>query len=186
MSVFYFTDKQGNYYELSATTRVSVTEPSRATTNPVESGKAITDNYVIEPRVINFTGVITNLLVIGQDATRVKSVDQWLNDIRQIRLNKEFVTAYVEDLNIIPNCLITSFDIDKDKTHGLSGWGCSFTMQETLVSDRARIVEFPTSKEGYSDDVSGKRNSGNQTTKGVDQPLAETFTSSLIPNILLE
>ena len=180
MSVFYFTDKQGNYYELSATTRVSVTEPSRATTNPVESGKAITDNYVIEPRVITFSGVITNLTVIGQDISRVKSVDQWLNDIRQIRLNKEFVNVYVEDLNVIQNCLITSFDIDKTKEHGLSGWGCSFSMQEILVSDRARQVDFPTPKESVKDDVSSKRNSGNQTTEGVDEELAETLSSGLI------
>jgi hypothetical protein len=180
MSVFYFTDSNGNYYELSATTRVSVTEPSRATTNPVESGKAITDNYVIEPRVVTFSGVITNLTVIGQDTSRVKSVDQWFNDIRQIRLNKEFVNVYVEDLNVIQNCLITSFDIDKTKEHGLSGWGCNFTMQEVLVSDRARQVDFPTPKDNVKDDVSGKRNSGNQATEGVDEELAETLSSGLI------
>lgn len=168
MSVFYFTDSSGNYYELSSTTRVSVSEPSRTTTNPVESGKAVTDNYVIEPRIITFSGVITNITVIGQDTNRVRPVDQWLDDIRKIRLKKDFVNVYIEDLNIIPNCLITSFDIDKTKEHGLSGWGCSFSMQEILVSDRARLVDFPTPKDSVKEDVSKKRNSGNQTTEGLD------------------
>lgn len=169
MSVFYFISSQGDYYELSATTRVSVSEPARATTNPVESGKAITDNFILEPRVITFSGVITNLRVVAQDNTRVKSVDQWINDIRQIRLNKEFINVFVEDLNVIENCLITAFDIDKTSQHGLSGWGCSFSMQEVLVSERARAVDIPTPKEEVKDDVSGKRNRGNQTTSNVPE-----------------
>lgn len=165
MSVFYFTDKEGNYYELSSTTKVSVSEQGRATTNPVESGKAITDNFVLEPRVINFSGVITNIKVIGQDTTRVKPVDQWINDIRQLRINKSLIDVYVDSLDIIPSCLITSFNIEKTSIHGLSGWGCDFTMQEILVSERARLVEIPEPKEQVKDDVAGKRNSGNQTTK---------------------
>lgn len=176
MSVFYFTDQEGNFYELSSTTDITVSEPARATTSPVESGKSITDNFVIEPRVVTFTGVITNIKVIGQDESRRKDVDQWIEDIRQLRVSKQLLNVHVDSLNIIPNCLMVSFDITKNKSHGLSGWGCSFRMQEILISDRARIVEIPKPKESVSDDLAGKKNSGNQTTKVVE---GEELTRSI-------
>lgn len=178
MSVFYFTDQEDNFYELSSTTDITVSEPARATTSPVESGKSITDNFVIEPRIISFSGIITNIKVIGQDDYRRKDVDQWIEDIRQLRISKQLLNVHVDSLNIIPNCLMVSFDISKNKSHGLSGWGCSFRMQEILISDRARIVEIPQPKESVSDDLSGKKNSGNQTTKEVgEEELTRTITN---------
>ncbi len=178
MSVFYFTDQEDNFYELSSTTDITVSEPARATTSPVESGKSITDNFVIEPRIISFSGIITNIKVIGQDDSRRKDVDQWIEDIRQLRLSKQLLNVHVDSLNIIPNCLMVSFDINKNKSHGLSGWGCSFRMQEILISDRARIVEIPEPKESVSDDLSSKKNSGNQTTKEVgEEELTRTITN---------
>ncbi len=173
MSVFYFTDQEGNFYELSSTTQVSVTEPARATSSPVESGKSITDNFVIEPRVISFTGIITNIKVIGQDPSRRKDVDQWIEDIRQLRLSKQLLNVHVDSLNIIPNCLMVTFDLNKDKSHGLSGWGCSFRMKEILISDRARLVEIPEPKPSVKNDVTSKKNSGNQTTKVVEGAVLE-------------
>lgn len=177
MSLFYFTDKGGNYYELSSTTRIHVSEMARATTNPVESGKAITDNYIIEPRTITFSGIITNIRVIGQQEDRAKPVDQWINDIRQLRIKKELIDVYIDTLDIIKGCLITSFDIDKSKEQGSSGWNCSFVMQEILVSDRARIVDIAEPKPEVKDDVQGKSNSGNQTTAGTE--LVEVNTTLL-------
>lgn len=167
MSLFYFMDKEGNYYELSSTTSISVSENARTTTNPVESGKAITDNYIIEPRIITFSGIITNIKVIGQQEDRAKPVDQWINDIRQLRIKKGLIDVYIDTLDIIRDCLITSFDIDKSKEQGNSGWNCSFVMQEILVSDRARLVDMAEPKPEVKDDVQGKSNSGNQTTTEV-------------------
>lgn len=183
MSLFYFTDSGGNYYELSSTTRITVSENARATTNPVESGKAITDNYVLEPRTISFSGIITNIRVIGQKADRVKPVDQWINDIRQLRIKKELIDVYIDSLDIIQGCLITSFDIDKTKEHGNSGWGCSFTMQEILVSDRARLVDIPEPKPKVKDDVQPKDNSGNQTTEEVGLVEVSTTVSNFTESL---
>ena len=184
MSVFYFTDKEGNYYEMSSTMHVSLSESGRATTNPVESGKAITDNFVMEPRIITFSGLITNIKVIGQQEDRVKDVDQWINDIRTLRISKELVSVYVHDLNVIPNCLITTFDIDKNKSHGLSGWGCNMVFQEILISQRASQIDFPEAKPSVSDDVSSKRNSGNQTTSTVNESLVLSSGAILVDQVV--
>lgn len=183
MSLFYFTDKEGNYYELSSTTRIHVSEMARATTNPVEAGKAITDNYIIEPRTITFSGVITNIRVIGQQEDRAKPVDQWINDIRQLRIKKELIDVYIDTLDIIKGCLITSFDIDKSKEQGSSGWNCSFVMQEILVSDRARLVDIAEPKPEVKDDVQDKSNSGNQATVEVGLVEVDTGMANFIDSV---
>lgn len=175
MSVFYFTTSSGDVYELSSTSRIQVREPAVVTRSPVESGKSIVDNYYLDNRVITFDGIITDVKVTTQDQSRTRPVDQWIQEIRQLRLNKERVTVHVHSLELIPNCVITGFDIDKDRTQGLTGWSCTLSFQEVEISERARLVDIPEAQQQVKDVTDPKAKGSSSSTKEVPDELATTI-----------
>lgn len=173
MSVFYFSytseddPSQDIIYELSSTTNVSVRENATVTRFAVEDGSNVADNFNIDNRQISFSGVITDIRVFGQPENRRRSVEDWIDQIRQLRKDKKLLTVSVHSLQSIPNCVITQFDIDRDVSHGLTGWDCNLGFTEITVSDRARLVEVKLPKPEVKDDVASKSSSSDSSTKEV-------------------
>ena len=59
---FYFIRQDnGEAYEMSATTNITITKDMIATKRAVESGKSITDNSYLENAQVSFSGLITNI-----------------------------------------------------------------------------------------------------------------------------
>ncbi len=179
MSVFYFTETKPNednlfeatkVYELSCTTSISIRSSARVTSSPVEDGTSIVDNYYLENRDAEFNGLITNIRVSGIDHIPVA---QWISELNELRASKKLLTL-VADTEVIPNCVITSFSLDKNKDQGLSGWRCNLAFKEVTISERARLVEVKKPKPAEKDKVGGKSKNGNTTSEQVDNSLATT------------
>ena len=169
MSAFYFYDpKEGDtnfkIYELSSTTDITIKSPAVVTKSPVEDGGSIVDNYFIDNKTATFSGIITQIRVSGQEERT--DVESWILGIEQLRASKKLLTL-VAHKQVILNCLITQFDLSKNKDQGLTGWKCNMEFQEVDISERARIVEIKEPKEEVKDDVTALSKSSSQTSKEV-------------------
>lgn len=188
MAVFYWTETNPDtedgseikIFELDSTSRIRISAPARVTSSPVEDGSSIVDNYYLDNKTATFSGVITNISVNRVGATNLPT-DQWISDIRALRESKRLVTVFA-DTEVIPNCLITRFDLDKSKDQGLTGWLCSLEFKEVDISERARIVEIKKPKEPVKDDVAPLSKGSSSSTKEVE--LSTTITGGILNNAL--
>ena len=182
MAVFYFTETKPDsinlyapikVYELSCTTDITISSPAVVTKSPVEDGTSIVDNYYIDNKTATFAGVVTDIRVSGFDVQNTP-VYQWIAEIKALRSSKKLITLFA-DTEVIPNCVITSFDLSKTVEQGLSGWLCNLSFQEVDISERAKLVAIPTPKPEVKDDVNKKVNGSSTSTKEVDKEVATTF-----------
>jgi hypothetical protein len=171
MPVFYFSDplevgdnKSPVVYELSCTTEVTISSPAKVTSSAVEDGGSIVDNYYLDNRVVTFDGLITNIRVSGQLSN--PSTEQWIKQIRELRKTKHFLTV-TADSEVVPNCLITEFNLSKTNEHGLSAWAAKISFKEVDISTRARLVEVKDAKKAVKDVVEAKTKGGGSPTKEV-------------------
>ena len=181
MPVFYFQETKPDtndlfekikVYELSCTTNIAIKSPAVVTKSPVEDGTSIVDNYYLDNKTATFSGIITDIRVSGFDAENVP-VFQWIGEISALRKSKKLLTLFA-DTEIIPNCVITTFDLDKSVDEGLSGWKCNLTFQEVDISERAKLVTIKQPKIEVKDDVNAKVNGGSSSTKAVGSTIATT------------
>lgn len=179
MSIFYFTTPDLKEYELSCTTSVKVTENAVVTKSPVESGKSIVDNFYLDNKVISFSGIITNVTVSGQPENRRREVGDWIDEIRALRARKEMLVVHYDSLKVVPNCVITSFNINKTKEEGFSGWKCDMTFQEVDISERARVTEIPEPKPEVKDETDSKRSGSSNNKIQVGDTLVTSFGSDI-------
>lgn len=182
MAVFYFTETKPDslnlyeavkVYELSCTTSISINSPAVVTKSPVEDGTSIVDNYFVDNRTATFSGIITDIRVSGFDVQNTP-VYQWIGEIKSLRRSKKLLTLFA-DTEVIPNCVITTFDLDKTVEQGLSGWRCNLSFQEVDISERAKLVEIKEPKPEVKDDVTSPVNGSSSSTKKVQQALSESL-----------
>ena len=160
-------------YELSATTDIRVTQDLVATTRTVESGKEITDNSYIKNKVVTFDGVITNV----RNSSNLESTDKFLAEIAELRKSSPRVLVdVIADNETAVDCLITTFDLDKNSTLGLGAWNVTMVMQEVDYTTRARLTEQPEPFEDKKNTLNKTSSKSQNTTKEVEQPIAQTLT----------
>ena len=82
MAAISFTTDDDTVYSMSATTKVSISESATTTDSAVETTDTITDNVILQNRVIQMDGIISN---INSSKETVLSTDQWISQIRQMR-----------------------------------------------------------------------------------------------------
>jgi hypothetical protein len=169
-------------YELNATTRVRISEPASVTMRKVESGKNISDNYYIENRTVNFSGVIINV----RNALVPIDITQWLSDMRATRRSSPPVlwTVYANG-EVVPNCVITDLPVETDAGVGVNAWKVDINFKEVQFSERARLVEVPEAKETVETVVGEKGSRSSNTTKETETPVVRTVSAALVQDLLL-
>ena len=184
MAVFYFIQKKPTStdvfeavkeYALSSTTNISVKSPAVVTKSPVEDGTSMVDNYFLDNRTATFSGIITDIRVNGVGTP----VLEWIGAIKDLRRSKKLLTLFA-DTEIIPNCLITTFDLDKTVEQGLSGWKCNLSFQEVDISERARLVVIKEPKPEVKDDAVIKSSGSSSSTKKVGDEIATSTGLDLV------
>lgn len=168
MSEFYFYNPKEKgepvVYQLSCTTDITITSPAVATKSPVEDGSSLVDNYFIDNKTASYSGLITQIKVIGQEERTDTAI--WINSIHTLRASKKLLTL-VAHTEILQNCLITQFTLSKNKEQGLTGWKCEIEFQEVDISERAKLVEIKEPKVEVKDEVANKSKSSSSPTKDV-------------------
>ena len=176
MAAISFTTDDDTVYSMSATTKVSISESATTTDSAVETTDTITDNVILQNRVIQMDGIISN---INSSKETTLSTDQWISQIRQYRKSKGLYVVQVHDLEFIPNCTITGMQISKTKKEGNTAWLCSLSFKEIRVSVRAKLVDIPEPFADLKDNVNPKKDNGDSSTKDVPEKLSTTGTHAL-------
>tara|TARA_R110000851_G_scaffold119532_1_gene247377 strand:+ start:263 stop:874 length:612 start_codon:yes stop_codon:yes gene_type:complete len=180
MAKFYFKEAKADssssngvkIYELSCTTDINIKHPAVATKHAVEDGTSIVDNYYLDNRTATFSGIITDIRVNSADAQNTP-VFQWIGEISALRKSKVLLTL-VADTEVIPNCIITEFDLSKTKEEGASGWKCNLSFQEIDISERAKLITIKEPKPEVKDEVTDKSSGSGTSTEQVPTGIATT------------
>ena len=148
-------------YELHATTQVRVGFSSTVTNYPTETGSVLSDNVVMNPDTVSFTGILTDVsqtagfspisifedFVRGDNDAVPRKLETYIEDIRMLQFEKEVFKVYFSGDNdgIIANiefAILTQFDLNKDPTLGQS-WSVTVALQEIRFAQQAQLVGVP-------------------------------------------
>lgn len=100
-------------------TEWSVDESAKVSSNPVENGADVTDNYSLEPTQVSFSGVVSpwNFTGKGTDNTP----EEFIRKMQNIKQEGTPVDIFLsDDLQPISSCLITSFTYQRTAAEGQS------------------------------------------------------------------
>ena len=170
-------------YELHATTDIKASFQSTVTTYPIETGSDVSDNVVMSPATVSFTGVLTDVKQSGsflslsfiKDAITQTLPDvqipyfDYINELRQRQFAKELFYVYISgdnagEIEDIELAIITDFSINKDTSLGQS-WSVDISLQEVRLASRAQLEAQPAVD--YSE-LTAANTQGSGNTGGVD------------------
>jgi len=151
----YITDGTTKIY-FTSINKESSSDSGKTTTNPVESGANISDNYIINPRSFRVQGRISGIA----DAYVT------INKIRQMMKSKKLLKYVGKE--VFDNCLIISFPKEKIKEYGN---GLSFTMdlQELFIAQQ-ETVEIIDDTANEETDASLQNSINGNTELGIILP----------------
>lgn len=177
LTKFYFIRQDnGEAYEMSATTNITITKNMIATKRAVESGKSITDNSYLENAEISFSGLITNI----RNASSLLNVDQFIEEIDELRAEDPRVLVDVyADGQFVLNCLIINFSINKTASEGLGAWSTDFRLQEVDFAQRATLVSVPEASVDTKDRVDKMQSKSGNTVQELVE-VSETITAGTL------
>lgn len=147
MTIFYL-EVGDDIYAMDSTTSISRSSPASLSNSLVEDGNYSSDNYVIKPVTINFSGVITDIKLFNAERL-VKSPKEYLNGLKKAQLDKTPIKVYYSDIQLPDdNCYFTSFNHRQEGDHGrvgeLNSFQVDFTLQKVRFAQGARKVARPS------------------------------------------
>ncbi len=169
-------------YELHATTNIKVGFSSTVTNYPIETGSAVSDNVVMNPASVSFTGVLTDVaqskeisitnalnLITNKNPEVPKKLELYIQELRDLQFNKTVFTVFFSGdddgkISQINKAILTQFDINKDSSLGKS-WAVDITLQEVRFATPAKTVDAP--KDDFKH-LTAKQKEGSGNGSGLD------------------
>lgn len=180
MSIYFIQDPNGIIYQLDATASITYKMAGKATSNPVESGESVTDNYVNKPDVISLRGSISDSKSLSSGGPNSKTTEAYITGLRSLKEKKTLVSLHFGDkVGVITNCVIQSMDFTQNTTRGNTGSGIdSFQVAISLKQIRlaARAQLKPIRDPLVADDAADQTEGGGSpsTLFGTKETLATT------------
>jgi hypothetical protein len=172
---YYIEAADGRVLELNATTNVTENLTAKPTSNPVQSGKSITDHYTIENDTFSLSGVITRSLSTNDPFAYGPESDpeKYRTVVREVMESKQPFTLHLED-RAVDNCLFTSVVYIKTVVEG-DGYGVTLQISRVSFTEESSTgtINLPTS---IQDSLSNKdgSDSGSTTDVGNQTVLKDT------------
>ena len=168
MSIFYLEVEGGTIYAMNATTSITRNSDGALSNSLTEDGVYRSDNYVVRPVVLSFSGIITDISTFSGTNFDIKP-EQYLNGLKRAQINKTPIRVFYSDIQPPDsNCYFTSFSHKQDVTdgrakNGLNAFSVNFTLQKTRFAQGATSVAKPSSVVAKS--VATKSKKANSTSK---------------------
>lgn len=174
MSQYYLQFNEITIFTLDATTQMSYTMSGKTTDSPIESGESVSDHYVNLPEVITLSGVITDMVSLGQSPEHRTPAD-FIKELRFLKTTGTPFSVWIgTKLENIPNCVFTSLRVSQSDQQGsrvfgeeevLSAYKVDMSFKQIRFGGAATLEKIP--KQSIKDDASGKISSP-ETTKKVE------------------
>ena len=168
------------FYELNATSDISMTSASSVTSYPIESGANASDNVVIDPRKADLSGILTGVRQAGfRSITNTEEgheshPEDYIRGLEQRINNRELFNIYATDsIDPMLNCIITSFKISQDNQTGYTSWKVSLSLQQIRTATRAQIDVVVDAD--FAELVANKTSSGANSADADGKQQAKTF-----------
>lgn len=141
---YFYSPINNSQILLDSVSNVTYNATGNPTQSPVESGKSIVDNYILQPRTASFSGIIADTKVNKENPL---SVVEYTIAVETLMALKEPFTFYCDDLLMpnIQNCLITNFSLSRDQSIGI-GVSVDISVQEVLIIERAKPTTISAKK----------------------------------------
>lgn len=184
--IYYLEASDGTIVELDATTNINETYSSTITSNPVDSGRTLTDHYYHNPTTVRFEGIITNVYATDFTVETLNVGDKdptlFRQKVRNVLESKEPLTVFLFDIQL-KNYLITSLSYDTDATI-FGGYKVNMSLQQVELVDSSETVVVQLPPPDMKDPTSDLESGGSSNT--VEDPASIDNNTALdkIGNIL--
>ncbi|TOA17890.1 hypothetical protein CGK32_22955, partial [Vibrio parahaemolyticus] len=179
------TNYHGAELVLDATSNVKIRYAADATNFHVNSNTDSTDHVKLQPRIVTFDGVISNdagLVEFIGDALGVlepNTAKGYHQRIRDAFMAKRLWAAYIPNVGVINNCVITNAVFQTDKNL-LNAFKVSLVLKEIRVAEDG----LGSPMKAYEDVTAPEQVKSNATTTKISAPLNEAEPIAESPPIV--
>jgi hypothetical protein len=145
MSIYFIQDPDGVIYELDATAEISYRLSGKVTSNPVESGESVSDNYVNDPDIISLKGSISDVKSVSSGGANSKSTEDFITGLKALKVNRKLISLQFGDkVGVITNCVIESLSIIQNSQRGsmrsIDSFQVVMTLKQIRLASRAKLT----------------------------------------------
>jgi hypothetical protein len=172
---YFYIQVEKDIWEMDSTSSVAKTMTGTLSSSRVEDGSVSSDNYVINPVVLSFDGIISDIKSASsqppnQEETSPKLTRQYLAELEDLYRNKTpLKAAFNAQSPELEDCFFTTFKVSQDSAHGSravgdvvrSSYRVAFTLQQVRFGETARIVAAPS--EAVDDAMSAQEDKNSST-----------------------
>lgn len=184
MAIFYIKTREGEVFELTATTDVGFSHRNTNTKYPVETGSNVTDHSVIENSTFSLSGIITEVVNLTKNSPQ-KGIKDYIEGLDNLRKSKIPFTVFLDNrLKPYGNCLFTDFSGSKGVSEGVGAWRINLAIEQVRFVDKAKasIVRV----EGETSDTTTGENAKDAVTKDSVKAKKDEGNKSGRPTSLLD
>lgn len=172
MSNFYIEDSEGNIYEITTVTDITVDYVSEVSKYPVEAGFSVSDNTTLSPVTLTYKGVITEVVNVT-NINPTNDVTKVISGIVALRNSKKPFTVYYDNriggkdnLPPLDTCVFTRLSFSRKSGQGYS-YDADFSIKQIILSSQAKIVEELVQAPSTNDQAATEFSKGANSTKEV-------------------
>ncbi len=172
MSNFYIEDSEGNIYEVTTVTDITVDYVSEVSQYPVEKGFSVSDNTTLSPVTLSYKGLITEVANIS-NLNPTDDVTKVVSDLVALRNSKNTFTVYYDNrvgakgsLPALESCVFTRLSFSRKSGQGYS-YNADFSIKQIIIADQAKVVEELVQAPSTNDQTASEFSKGANSTKEV-------------------
>jgi hypothetical protein len=196
MSIYYLFTRDGDVFELDATTDFTYSDPSDISQFKVEDGSTVADHVVNRNKKLSYSGIITDIKIASTE--RTKSTDTYIRKLLELNARREpFTAVWREDAGKpdgagansyrLPNCVFKNLTITQDQELGYAfgkhAYRVTLDIEQIRVARRAVITVEKSFALAVKDTTGGLDTSAGGTTEAVQEGPESSKLFSTIGNM---
>lgn len=172
MSNFYLEDDEGNIYERTTVSSITIDYSSQVSDYPIEAGFNVSDNTTLSPVTMSYKGIISEVANLT-NLNPSEDVTQVIKDLVELRNSRKTFTVYydnrggeIDSLPPLDTCVFTRLSFSRNSGQGYS-YDTDFSIKQLILSEQATLVEELIQAPSTNDQAASEFSKGTNSTKEV-------------------